>query len=321
MKLSILAFLSILLACSPITIKAQTLLSKTEFERLLTKSNKATNQYTETFKNLSAEETKTFEDYDKNGKLKETRRIKSEFIVYQSPSGINEFRNVKEFNGTAITRSQKEIENAFDKLTNAGSETNESKLLKKEALRFDGKSSAWGMTLWQESPFGKLQPFFDFTLIGKENIDGHEVFVIEYRQTKPTLLLKFNPTEKDWKKEPAGREYRTTVSSGLRPENARQEGKIWIDAKSAQIRRNELKVFLQPAQLSKPVLALELNYEYQSSKFNILVPKKFTYTFYKISGSNDKNLSITKERTMLFEYSNFKEFKAEAKSYKAADQN
>lgn len=303
--------------------EAQTTLSAKGLERLLERAEEATHQYTETFKNLTAEETKTFEDYENNGKLKEIRRIKSNFIVYQSSGGdsINEFRNVKEFNGRSIVQSDGEIEKLFEKLAASNSSVTERKMLQNEALRLDGKSSAWGMTLWQESPFGRLKPFFEFKYIGVDRIEGREVFILEYRQIKPTLLLKFNPTEKDWKKEPDGREYHAPVSAVFRPPNARQIGKIWIDAVTAQIWRNELKIFLEPLKLTKPVLSLELSYEYQPSAFKILVPKKFACTFYKISGSNDKNLSVVKNRTMLFEYSQFTEFKTEAKDFKIAGKN
>jgi hypothetical protein len=61
------------------------------------------------------EEIKTYDDFDKDGKLKETRRIKSTFIVYQLAKGeqVSEFRNVTEFNGKTVARSDGEIEKLF----------------------------------------------------------------------------------------------------------------------------------------------------------------------------------------------------------------
>ena len=301
-------------------VKAQTILSPSELDNLLERAERSIINYSETFKNLSAEELKTFEDYDKNGEIKETRRIESTFIVYQSAKGgkVNEFRNVLEFNGKTVARQTEEIEKLFEKLARADSVADEWKKIRSEGMRFDGRSSAWGMTLWQESPFGNLKPFFEFAAVGRERIEGRDVFVVEYRQTKPTLLLKFNPTADDWKKEPRGREYHAEIGSNFRPFNARQNGKIWLDAETAQIWRNETKIFLEPAQISKPVLAVELIYEYQSSEFKILVPKKFVISFNRISGSNDKNLSVLRERKMTFDYSKFSEFRAETKDYKIA---
>jgi hypothetical protein len=163
-----------------------------------------------------------------------------------------------------------------------------------------------------------LRSFFEFNVASKERIEGRDVLVIEYRQTKPTLLIKFNPTKEDWLKEPLGREYHAPVSAVFRPDNPEIAGKLWLDTETAQIWRNEFKIIIAPAQLSKPIVALEIVCEYQPSEFKILVPKRFVYTFNKISGSNDKNLSIVKDRMMLFEYSKFSDFKSEAKDYKIA---
>lgn len=298
-------------------VKAQAVFSQTELSRLLDKAETATRQYSETFKNLSAEENKIFEDYDKNGNVKETRRIKSNFIVYQSPRNmaVSEFRYVTEFNGNPVARKDDEVAKFFEKLAKAGTDAEEWRKIRNEGVRFDGKSMTWGITLWQASPFGKLRPFFEFQIVGTEKIEGRETFVIEYRQTKPTLLIKADPTEDELKKEPRGTQYNTTTPEVFHPTNPRLFGKIWLDAETAQIWRNEFKVVLNPARLSKPVVSEEIVYEYQSSEFKILVPKKFVLTTYKISGSGDKDLLVVKDRRMTFEYSKFSEIKTEIQKY------
>jgi hypothetical protein len=98
-------------------------------------------------------------------------------------------------------------------------------------------------------------------------------------------------------------------------------GKIWLDVETAQIWRNQAQVVLHPAQLSQPVKSAELVYEYQPSEFGVLVPKRFVFTYYRISGSSDKNLATKKFRRMLFEYSKFTKFKTEAKDYKIGKKN
>jgi hypothetical protein len=299
-------------------IRAQSILTQPELEDFLGKAEKAMAQYTETFKNLFAEETKTFEDYSKNGELKETRRVKSIFIVYQSPNdkSVGELRNVTEFNGKNVAREDKKIVEFFEKLAKSDSVREESNRIQNDGIRFDGRSTAWGMTLWQESPLNLLRPFFEYQIVGREKIENRDVLIVEYRQTKPTLLVKFNPTNEDWKKEPNGRQYFAETSSSFRPANPRINGKIWLDAETAQIWRNEFKIMIQPDRLSKPIAALELSYEYQSSEFKVLVPKGFVIATYKISGSSDRDLSVRKDRVMKFEYSKFNEFKTETKNYK-----
>ena len=303
--------------CATFT-KAQAVLSPDELKSFILKAEKAIAQYSETFKNLSAEETKIFEDYDKEGKLKETRRIKSIFVVYQSLKGgeVNEFRNVLEYNGKAVTRKDREIEKFFQKLAKSDSAEEEWRKVRDEGIRFDARSTAWGITLWQQSPFGKYKPFFEFAVVGREKIEGRDVLVIQYRQTKSSGLIKFNPTPGEWKTEPGGKEYNAPAPSAFRPFNAHLDGKIWLDAETAQIWRNEFKVLIHPAQVGKPIVALELEYEYQPSQFKILVPKKFAFTTYKIAGTDDKDLSVTKDRKMTFEYSKFSEFVSEVQNYK-----
>ena len=305
-------------ASSANSIRAQSILTQTELETFLGRAEEATAQYSETFKNLVAEETKTIEDYNKKGESKETRLIKSIFIVYQSPNNKNvgEFRNVTEFNGKNVARKDKEVAKFFSKVADSDSIREELNRIQKDGIRFDGRSSAWGMTLWQESPLNTVRPFFEFEIIGRDKIENRDVLIVEYRQTKPTLLIKFNPTEDDWKKEPNGRQYYAQMPTVFRPANPRIVGKIWLDAETAQIWRNEFKIMIQPVQLSKPIAALELSYEYQPSKFKVLVPKKFVIAAYKISGSSDMDLSVTKDRVMKFEYSKFSEFKTETKDYK-----
>ncbi|HEX8638236.1 MAG TPA: hypothetical protein VF692_09250, partial [Pyrinomonadaceae bacterium] len=53
-------------------------------ETILSESQKQSEAYRESFRNLLAEETKTFEEFDKNGALNEKTTVKSNFLVYQS---------------------------------------------------------------------------------------------------------------------------------------------------------------------------------------------------------------------------------------------
>ncbi|MEQ1923313.1 MAG: hypothetical protein ABL952_12475, partial [Pyrinomonadaceae bacterium] len=215
---------------------AQTSDLSAELSSIIDRAEKASAFYTETFKNLSAEETKIFERYDKEGNIIETRRIRSVFIVYQSPFNgtTGELRNVVEFNGLPVERQNKEVAEFFEKLARSDSILDELRQIKRDGNRFDGGSSAWGMTLWQESPFDVLKPFMEFKIVGREKIQGRETIVIEYLQTKPTLLIKFNPTTEEWRKEPTGRQYAAPVSSGLRPYNPFLKGKVWLDATTGE---------------------------------------------------------------------------------------
>ena len=67
---------------------------------------------------------------------------------------------------------------------------------------------------------------------------------------------------------------------------------------------------------SKPVVSAILSYEYQSSDFGVLLPKKFSVVSYRFSGKGEKDLVRTKSATKTFEYSKFSKPDSEIKETK-----
>lgn len=300
------------------TIKSQEAFSAEEFEVFLQKAEKQSQNYSKVFQNLSAEETKTISSFKRDGSLDEKRVIKSVFVVYQSPNAdyIQEFRNVVEFNGRNVSRSDRETAVFFDKLAKIDTTDAEYNRLRNESLRYDGKRISWGITLSQPRPFDEnLKANFKFTVVGKEKIQGRDVWVIEYEQMKPSSYILSNPTAQEEQPKTATR-YNMPVSDAFRPTNPLMKGKIWLDAETGQIWRNQYKIILHPAKLSKSVKGGDILYEYQLSKFGILTPKKFVIKSYKISGTNDKDLTVKNDSEIVYEYVGFSEFKTEIRDYK-----
>ena len=301
----------------------QETLSSIELEKLLDKAELQARKYKKTFRNLSAEETKTIFYFDKKGRLKERRALKSIFIVYQSPHSkeVSEFRNVLEFNGRNVQRSAKEAETFFKKVAKIKKSSKEKSKLKKEALRYDGMVKAWGMTLNQVRPFPKpFRDFFDFSVIGKRivnQVNQNEVWVIKYKQKKTVSYLVANPTKFERKRNAknGGMEWSTSVSRHFQPTHPLMIGEIWLDSKTAQIWRNEFKIVLNPYRLSKPIVSVKALFEYQSSDFGILVPKMFRIISNGIRGKDDKSLAITKLASITYSYSNFEQFKTDVDDY------
>lgn len=306
------AFLFLVLILST-CIKAQDV----ELTELIAKAEKASTNYTLTFKNLSADELKTFVYFKNDGKIDETRIVKSTFIVYQSPrtTKIDEYRNPLEFNGKNVSLTDEKISDFFEKLAKSNSDSKEHDKLRSEGNRYDGKFRSWGMTLLQITPFFRLRPFFDFKIIGQEIIEGRKVVKIEYSQIKPTLFYKVNPTNEELIREPDGWRFDTMISDELRPTNPNMKGEIWLDAETAQIWKNSFKIEIKPDKLSKPVLTSEYSYEYQPSKFGIMIPKIFHTVSYRIQGKNDNSLKATKIADRKFEYSNYTQIDSEIKKY------
>ncbi|MGI8668301.1 MAG: hypothetical protein ACR2J3_00450 [Aridibacter sp.] len=312
----------IILAGSQI-VKSQNLLSENELESLLDKAEIQAQNYTEVFQNLSADELKTKFYYKENGKLDDKRIIKSIFIVYQSPDSkfAQEYRNVVEYNGKNVQRDEKEIAKFFDKLSKIDSTKKEYEKIRKEGLRYDGRTVSWGMTLRKSRPFSKnLRKDFDFRVVAKEKIDGVDVWRIEYEQIRNSPYIYSNPTKEELeerkKLQTGGTQYGANISDDFRPTNPLMKGTVWLDVETAQIRRNDFQIVFHPAKLSKPITVSEFSYQYQSSDFGILVPKRFSIISYKIDGKSDKDLSVTKDSEIIYDYSNFKEFKTDIDNYK-----
>jgi len=300
------------------TVKSQAALSQSELENLLRKAENQSQNYVKVFKNLSAEETKTKFRYRRDGGLDEKRIIKSIFVVYQSANTdyAQEFRNVVEFNGKNVSRNDDETVVFFEKLSKANTTGEEFEKIRKESLRFDGNRISWGMTLYQPRPFSEnLKANFKFQTVGKEQIEGRDVWIIEYEQTKPSPYILSNPTDKE-DQTTGTTQYNMPISDAFRPTNPLIKGKIWLDAETGQVWRNQFKVILHPTKLNRPIEAAELSYEYQSSAFGILAPKKFIIRTYQIKGSGDKNLTVTKDAEITYEYVKFSEFKTETKEYR-----
>jgi hypothetical protein len=292
--------------------------SQNELERLLNKAGASARRYGEFFKNLSAEELKTVETFRGSGKLLETRRIKSLFIVYQSEktSLVSEFRSILEFNGKKVGKKDDETVAFFDRLARAETSREEFQKIRDEGIRYDGTISVWGFTLGQGFALNKpVRPFFEFEITGTEIIEGRKVLVVGYRQKAYTPFVLINPTEKERKNAPDGIEVNLPITPSLRPTNPRLNGKFWLDAQTAQIRKSETELTIQPAGEKKPIVVSRGFYEYQSSKFEILVPKKIIVVNYAVSKAFGQRLWVFKQWQTTFEYSNFSKAGTEIKNY------
>ena len=133
-----------------ITIVASALLCATiassqtpDLTAFLDKADRATVEYQRTFRNLVSEELKTYDYFRPDGSVEDSRKIKSIFIIYDSPKNrlVAEFRNVVEFNGKNFARSDSGVAKFFDKLSQADSSDEEYQRIKKEGNQFDGKVS------------------------------------------------------------------------------------------------------------------------------------------------------------------------------------
>ncbi len=257
--------------------------------------------YVEAFKNLLSEETKTFEVYGKDGDVKKRRVVRSTFIVYQlskDTDKIVEYRNVNSVDGKRLNDADARAQEFFEKLVKVESSAKELDRIESESQRYDEELFISNLTLFQSVALAEnLRHHFDFTLTGKDTIDGKEVYVVEYRQTKPSPNISIGNTGEG----KAGLNYVIDLD-GLKDVNERLNGKFWIDSETFQVVREHRVLSIQPAGFETRVPVSENRFEFQKSEFGILTPKRISHLQYDI---DKKKRASVKDVQIVFEYDKF----------------
>lgn len=297
-----LLFLSVLLLGGSIFVSAQT----ADLQTVLSEAQKQTDFYRETFRNLLAEETKTFEEFDKNGNVDKRTVVKSNFLVYQSgkdAAKTAELRNVIEVGGKPVPDSQKRSNELLAELEKATTYEKELQKIVKESLRFDKTWEINGLTLNEGLVLHpNFRSSFDFKLVGSENLPDSSFYVISYRQNKPNPNIIINgksPQTND-----LTLQVQIDVPNSLKKEDLILQGKLWLDAKTFQLLREERNI---TTKANEPMILHTTNLEYAPSEYGIYVPKNIVMTFFDAKKQKESNnFSMIKDAVVSFEYSNFK---------------
>lgn len=284
---------------------AANLNSAQDLNEILQNANLQAQKYTEEFKNLLADETKTFETYDKNGKLKKSTVIESNFFVLQSEKRGNvtsEYRSVTKVDGKSVGDSEKRSADLFEQIAKAKSPAEELERIQKESSRYDKNIEISGFTLIQAPNLDEsLRPFFEFKMLATETIDGREVFILGYRQTKQSPNISIN--QKNSAQNGLNINVEVDLPDSFNKSDAFLRGKLWIDAETFQIWREEREV---AAEKDKKLIVLQRTvFEYQPSEYGILLPKQITFLqnkAKKVSGS----FVETKIQSIVFQYSRWR---------------
>lgn len=306
------AFIFILLNCV-LTLAQNATATTPNLETILSEAQKQSEAYRESFRNLLADETKTFEDFDKNGNVDERTSVKSNFLVYQSGRNATvttELRNVIEVDGKPVPNSQKRSNDFLSELEKETTLEKELKKIQSEGAKYDKTLEVYGMTLNEAvvlSP--KIRPFFDFKLLGTENYQGNDVYVVSYQQTKKSPYVVVN--ENSIAGNDPNLNFRLNFPNALKNNEKLLRGKLWIDAKTFQTRREEQELtVLTP----EPTLLMSNFFEYQSSDYGLLVPKTISMTTYELKKQKgDGKYVPAKESTVNFDYSKFRQTNVEVK--------
>lgn len=268
--------------------------------------------YVETFKNLLAEETKTFELYKREGNVGKRRVIVSSFLVFplqKSADQVVEFRNVISVDGKKINDSDRRAGQLFEKIAKGESSESEINKLRDEGSRHDLEIAISGMTLYQAIAVDSvLRPSFEFDVRPSQTGDL-ATYSIGYRQITESPDITINAS----KSRPIGRaglNYDVDIDNDG-PLNARVSGTIVVDAVSYKVISEIRIVTIQPEGLAAPITVIEDRFEYQNSDFGIFTPKVITHTQYRVKM---KDRMAIREMKITFEYGKFSRPEVEVKS-------
>lgn len=280
-------------------------------EEILRQTQTQTATYQETFRNLIALETKTFEEFNNQGELKKQNKVEANLLVYQSsknPKLAFELRNVIKVNDKLIPNSQQNSEQFFAELNKTSTLKSELERIQKTSSKYDKTFDISGLTLYEGivlSP--NLQPYFEYKLVGNEMFQDRNVYLISYQQTKPSPFISINGTGVDANN--PSLEFSLEIPKDLKKNDVFLRGKFWIDAETFQIWREERELVIQVAE---PLVVMESSFEYQPSKYDILVPKQINLLVNEIN-KKDGKFSQVKDTKIIFDYLEFKRTDSDVK--------
>jgi hypothetical protein len=237
-------------------------------EELVPMARLRVSEYKAKFKDLAADEEQQVEEYDSEGKLKQQRRIVSDLIIYQSQLDASvtiEYRNVRAVDGVPVAKRDERLVNLFERLAKAGSVKKELDRINRESRRYDLGHSAYGMTLNQGLPLDEsVRESFQFKLAGREQVNGHDAIVLEYQQVSQTPYIRI----------------KLSLPPVLKGAEALYRGRLWLDAETAQLRREEREITLRLPSLSHPLIWTRYDLDYDDSRFGLLTPQRIVISIY-----------------------------------------
>ena len=224
-------------------------------------------KYITSFADLTAPETRKFEVFDEHGFPAKARTMQSALVVYrlQTESAITlEYRDIEEVDGHAVKDHEERAVKMWQNLTNAGSAAAEEKLIYHESERFDLGVAETGFTLYEGLALNpKCAGDFVLHEGGREQRDGREVRVFAYQQVKPCDFIQYN----------------FEMPEVFRGSPLLQSGRLWVDARSAQIVQDEREVKVEGGKGREWRVAHVL-LRYGRSEFGLMVPVSITFELY-----------------------------------------
>jgi hypothetical protein len=268
-----------------------------DVDQLVTRYLAATEEYERAFRNLTAEETRTVEMYQPSGRVEKRRQIDSDLLVYRSSrvgsDATVEYRDVRSVDGKAVERRG---ERALKLLTNASkadSLDKELKAIDSETRKYEFNLHLRGFTISQGGLPNPWRGTFAVQWAGREQIAGHDVVVLDYRQTAPIPSSGPPPS--------LPKEFGKAVPL--------RRGRLWLDAQTAQLWRDVWEQVVTHPAARDPLVVIHRDSAYRPSSFGILVPERIVFDWlgHFIHPKNGPPSFGLRARTT-FTYGSFKRF-------------
>ena len=253
-------------------------------------------EYNTIFRDLATEEKRISIPFKRSGEEDKRREVICEFVVYQSrvePDLAFEYRSAKSVDGKPMSGQEKRMMKLFEDLVKADTALKEREMINKESFSHDKIGFVFYGTViyqWRElMDYASNSVVIEFA--GTEKTDGEETAVLNFQQTARNERL-------EWLTPP-----------GFRGLAQRVRGRLWLDARTAQIRRAERELMLIVPGAPDPVTLWKQTFDYAKSDLGILVPKRLVYDqFFAFRRKVDGAVESFQTGRLISEFGTFQRF-------------
>ncbi len=288
-------------------------MTNAELKAFLDNASKQSDEYYRTFRDLTAEETRTTETFDKAGLLEKRRTIVSDLIIYQPASQIDkgsvtEYRHVREVDGKVVKGRDRRAVRFFERLAKARSVEEEMERIKKESQRYDEDILLHNAPLWQGFLFHITDTSaFEYEDIGTERIGGREAVVVSFTQVAEHDNVRFD----------------INAPKALKLSQTRWAGTIWLDRETAQVLKFSKEVTARSPLYGGPLTLMTMESLFVPSDLGIMVPETIVFASFnpqtnrreiaKLEPGKKLEPEVREARRQTIRYRNFARFDVKAR--------
>jgi len=286
----------------PPSQQQQTAFTPAQLEELLDRISAHTESYKETFKDLTAQERRTFELLAPDGTVLKQNRLVSDLIVYPSQRNANratEFRNIREVDGQRVEKRDVRLEKLFERLKKDDTADKELGRIIKESTRYDFGYRLSGYLFYKAIATWKiLRPLFEYEAPGRERVGERELLAIRFEQ-------------KQFRKDMFGLDQIFDPALFTGP---MMRGTYWVDPGAAQIWREHHEIFFRNNQSAETYKVIEVDFDFASSKFEVFLPRRVMLQHFKLlKTKKGEPLRMYRSAKVMCDFSDFQRFNTEGK--------